>query len=235
MQLEAKGIISGYGSVEVLHGVSLRTYSRGIIGIIGPNGSGKSTFLKTIVGLVKPRKGKILLNGEDITGSRPDTLLKKGLAMVPQGRSVFSEMTVLENLEMGAFTIPKNHLNEKLEEVYGLLPVLGGRKDQLAGTLSGGEQLMLCLGRALVVDPKILLLDEPSLGLAPKLLDAVYNQIKEIKRSGRTIIIVEQHVRKILSVADYIYVLDLGKNKFEGKSNDFLKNEKLVGLYLGKK
>lgn len=233
MQLEAREIVSGYESIEVLHSVSLQTKNYGVVGIIGPNGSGKSTLLKTLVGLIKPKKGRIFLNGENITGSDPNVLLKRGLAMVPQGRTVFPEMTVLENMEMGAYTIPKKHLDERLEKVYELLPVLKERENQLAGTLSGGEQTMLCLGRALIVNPKILLLDEPSLGLAPKLVNTVYNRIEEIKRSGRTLVIVEQNVRKILEIADYIYVLDLGKNKFEGSSNDFLENANLTKLYLG--
>lgn len=233
MELEARNISSGYGSIEVLHSVSIKTIISGIIGIIGPNGSGKSTLLKTIVGLIKPKNGKIILNGENVTGFDPDKLLRKGLAMVPQGRTVFPEMTVLENMEMGAYTLSKKLFIERLDQVYKLLPILKKREDQFAGTLSGGEQTMLCIGRALVVNPKILLLDEPSLGLAPKLVSMVYNWIEEIKGSGRTLIIVEQNVRKILEVADYIHILDMGKNTFNGPPEDFLEDGKLTKLYLG--
>jgi branched-chain amino acid transport system ATP-binding protein len=233
--LEVKDIVSGYGDIEVLRGVSLKVEKGELICVIGPNGSGKSTLLKTIVGAVKPRRGKIILEQTNITGLRPDIVLKKGIAMVPQGRVVFPYMTVLENLEMGAYTIRKdaNLLRERLEYVYSLFPRLKEKQKQLAYTLSGGEQMMLCLGRSLMVRPKILMLDEPSLGLAPKYVESVFNMIKEINEEGMTMIVVEQNVRKAMSVANYVYVLDLGKNKFQGTVEDFLSDDRLVKLYMG--
>jgi branched-chain amino acid transport system ATP-binding protein len=233
--LEVKDIVSGYGDIEVLRGVSMNVEKGELTCVIGPNGSGKSTLLKTIVGAVKPRRGKIILEQTNITGLRPDIVLKKGVAMVPQGRVVFPYMTVLENLEMGAYTIRKNSnlLRERLEYVYSLFPRLKEKQKQLAYTLSGGEQMMLCLGRSLMVRPKILMLDEPSLGLAPKYVESVFNMIKEINEEGMTMIVVEQNVRKAMSVANYVYILDLGKNKFQGTVEDFLSDDRLVKLYMG--
>lgn len=233
--LEVKDVVSGYGDIEVLRGVSMKVEKGELTCVIGPNGSGKSTLLKTIVGAVRPRRGKIILEQTNITGLRPDMVLKKGVAMVPQGRVVFPYMTVLENLEMGAYTIRNyaNLLRERLEYVYSLFPRLKEKQKQLAYTLSGGEQMMLCLGRSLMVRPKILMLDEPSLGLAPKYVESVFRMIKEINEEGMTMIVVEQNVRKAMSIADYVYVLDLGKNKFQGTVKDFLSDDRLVKLYMG--
>lgn len=234
--LYVDNIVSGYGKLEVLHGVSVHVKQKEIRCIIGPNGSGKSTLFKTIMGLVKAKKGKVILEGEDITNLRPDIILSKGVSMIPQGRIIFPRMSVLENLKMGAYSIRQNRdlVEDRLEEVFEIFPRLKEKRKQLASTLSGGEQMMLCIGRSLMLRPKVLLIDEPSLGLEPKIVEQVYQLIKDINRSqGIPIMIVEQNVRKALSVADYVYVLDLGKNKFEGPPDVFLKSDKLVKLYLG--
>jgi len=230
--LEVKNVVSGYGSVEVLHGVSINVEKGKIVGIIGPNGSGKSTLLKTIIGVVRVRKGRIILNGEDVTNFTPKMFLQRGVAYVPQGRSIFPYLTVRENLEMGVFTlkIDKYELVKRLKEVYDIFPVLKEKENDIAGSLSGGQQMMLCIGRALMSHPEILFLDEPSLGLAPRFVDKIYKTLREIRK---TYLIVEQNVRKILDVADYIYVLDLGRKRFEGESEKFLKNKQLRKLYLG--
>lgn len=234
INLKIKDIVAGYGNLEVLHDISMQAEKNKIVGIIGPNGSGKSTLLKTIVGIIKPTTGKIFLNEEDITGLSPNLCLKKGIALVPQGRTIFPNMTVLENLQMGAFTFIQNKasLEKQYEAVYNVFPILKEKNNQVAVTLSGGEQNMLCIGRALMTRPDLLMLDEPSLGLAPMFINKIYEKLQKMKKE-KTIIIVEQNVRKILSVADYIYILDLGKNKFEGKSKSFLHNKKLRILYLG--
>jgi ABC-type branched-subunit amino acid transport system ATPase component len=232
--LKAEDIRAGYGKLEILHGVSLEVRPREIVSVIGPNGAGKSTAFKTIVGLLHPKSGRVLFDGKDITGLLPNEVLRLGLAYVPQGRIVFPQMTVLENLEMGAYieTDPAR-VKEALARVYGLFPVLEERKRQVAGSLSGGEQQMVALGRALMTTPKLILLDEPSLGLSPKLVTLIFEKLLEMKRAGYTMMVVEQNAAKALSVADRGYVLELGQNRFEGTGQALLIDPEVKRLYLG--
>jgi ABC-type branched-subunit amino acid transport system ATPase component len=232
--LAAEDIHAGYGRLPILHGVTLRVGIREVVSIIGPNGAGKSTTFKVIVGLLHPQQGRVRLAGEDITGRRPDEVLRRGLAYVPQGRIVFPQMTVLENLEMGAYVErDRGRIGEALERVRRLFPVLGERARQKAGTLSGGEQQMLAIGRALMTQPRVLLLDEPSLGLSPKFLGVIFDKLAELKAAGLTMMIVEQNAVKALSVADRGYVLELGRNRFEGAGPALLADPDVKRLYLG--
>jgi len=232
--LEVKGIISGYGDLKVVHDFSMHLDNGEIACIIGPNGSGKSTLLKTIAGIVKPTQGKTVFDGEDITGLEPYEILRKGICLLPQGRTAFPMMTVLENLQMGAYIVKdRKEVKERLKEVYNLFPILEERRMEVANKLSGGEQAMLCIARALMSHPKIMLLDEPSLGLAPKVTNHVYQKIAEINSNGSSMVIVEQNVRKVLNIANYAYVLSSGRTKFEGRCEALLSDDRLTSVYLG--
>ena len=232
--LRAEKIHAGYGKLDILHGVNLEVRPRDLVCVIGPNGAGKSTTLKAVLGILHPKSGQILFDGKEITRLRPDQVLRRGLAYVPQGRIVFPQMTVLENLEMGAYieTDPAK-VSGALELVYSLFPILSERRYQKAGTLSGGEQQMLAIGRALMTAPKMILLDEPSLGLAPKFVTMIYDKLLEMKRSGYTLLVVEQNAAKALSVADRGYVLELGRNRFTGTGGELLNDLEVKRLYLG--
>jgi len=232
--LEAEEVSAGYGKMEILHGVSLAVRPGEMVSVIGPNGAGKSTAFKTIVGLLHPRAGRILFDGREITGLRPDQVLRLGLAYVPQGRIVFPQMTVLENLEMGAY-IERDpaRVRDALDRVYALFPILRERKRQKAGTMSGGEQQMVAIARALMTTPKLILLDEPSLGLSPKFVTLIFEKLTEMKRAGYTMMVVEQNAAKALSVADRGYVLELGRNRFEGTGPALLADPEVKRLYLG--
>ncbi len=233
--IQAKNLVSGYGNVEVLHGITMSAERGKITCIIGPNGAGKSTFLKVICRVLPAWSGSILVNEENVTNLSPDQMLQKGIGLVPEGRRVFPRMTLRENLEMGAYLLnDRSKIKDRLAAMYEEFPELKGKQNQLAGTLSGGEQQMLAIARGLILNPKAILLDEPSMGLAPKIVEKVYQKITEIKRNGTTIMIVEQNVRKALSVADWIYAFDLGMNRFEGTKEELLANDQLVKLYLGK-
>jgi ABC-type branched-subunit amino acid transport system ATPase component len=204
------------------------------VSVIGPNGAGKSTTFKTIVGFLRPRAGRVVFNGEDITGLRTDLVLRRGLAYVPQGRIVFPQMTVLENLEMGGFIERDGaRLAAALERAFGLFPLLHERRRQKAGTLSGGEQQMVAMGRALMTEPRLILLDEPSLGLSPKFVTLVFEKLVEMKRTGYTLMLVEQNATRALAIADRAYVLELGRNRFEGPGRDLLVDPEVKRLYLG--
>ena len=232
--LKADGIHAGYGKMEILHGVGLEVRPQEMVSVIGPNGAGKSTAFKTIVGLLRPNSGRVLFDGRDITGLLPYEVLRLGLAYVPQGRIVFPEMTILENLEMGAYIEKEpGRVKEALQRVYSLFPILEERKRQLAGSLSGGEQQMVAIGRALMTTPKLILLDEPSLGLSPKFVTLIYDKLSEMKRAGYTMMVVEQNAAKALSVADRGYVLELGQNRFEGSGQALLNDPEVKRLYLG--
>lgn len=232
--LKAEGVYAGYGKLEILHGVSLEVSPGEIVCVIGPNGAGKSTAFKTVVGLVRPTAGRILFDGADITALSTDQMVRRGLAYVPQGRIVFPQMTVLENLEMGAYIENRRDRIEKaLEQVSGLFPVLAERQHQRAGTLSGGEQQMLAIGRALMTSPKLILLDEPSLGLSPKFVTQVFEKLVAMKQAGYTMMVVEQNAAKALSVADRAYVLELGRNRFQGSGEKLLNDPEVKRLYLG--
>jgi ABC-type branched-subunit amino acid transport system ATPase component len=230
--LSAEGITAGYGEVDILHRVDLQVKTGEIVSIIGPNGAGKSTLLKTIFGLLHPRQGRIILNNDNITGLRPDIIVRKGISYVPQVDNVFPSMTIQENLEMGAF-IRADDFSHRLSEVYGLFPILEERKKQKVGQLSGGQRQMVAMGRALMLDPQILLLDEPSAGLAPLLVSHIFEKIEEINATGVAIVIVEQNAREALKMSHRGYVLAMGKNELEGEGQALLENEEIGRLYLG--
>ncbi len=232
--LTVEAVHAGYGRIPVLHGVSLTVRAGEVVSIIGPNGAGKSTALKVIVGLLTPWQGQVTFDGEVISGRRPDEILHRGLAFVPQGRVVFPQMTVLENLEMGAYPErTRARVEQALERVYRLFPVLLERRRQKAGTLSGGEQQMLAIGRALMIRPRLMLLDEPSLGLSPKFLDIIFDKLAELRAEGMTMMIVEQNAVKALAFAGRGYVLELGRNRFEGPGPALLADPDVKRLYLG--
>ena len=232
--LRVEGISAGYGQMEILHGVSLEVRRGEMVSIIGPNGAGKSTVFKTIVGLLRAKTGRIVFDGHEISGLHADEILPLGLAYVPQGRIVFPQMTVLENLEMGAYIErDKARVRAALERVNDLFPILAERARQKAGTMSGGEQQMVAIARALMTSPKLILLDEPSLGLSPKFVSLIFEKLTEMKRTGYTMLVVEQNAAKALSVADRGYVLELGRNRFEGTGQALLTDPDVKRLYLG--
>ena len=232
--LRADGLTAGYGKMPILHGITLEVRHSEMVSVIGPNGAGKSTAFKTIVGFLRPTSGRVVFDGQDITGLRPDQVLERGLAYVPQGRIVFPQMTVLENLEMGAYIErDARRIREAQERVYALFPILGERRRQRAGTMSGGEQQMVAIGRALMTTPKLVLLDEPSLGLAPKFVSIIFERLTEMKRTGYTLMVVEQNAARALAVADRGYVLELGRNRFEGTGQSLLADPEVKRLYLG--
>jgi ABC-type branched-subunit amino acid transport system ATPase component len=231
--LEAKDITAGYtAEVNILNNVSMKAKSGDIVSVIGPNGAGKSTLLKTIFGILKPSNGNITLKDEDITGLKPDKVAKRGISYVPQVDNVFPSMTIQENLEMGAF-IRSDDFSGRIDEIYELFPVLGERRKQKAGQLSGGQRQMVAMGRALMLDPKVLLLDEPSAGLAPKLVDMIFEKIIDINKTGVSMIIVEQNAREALKMADHGYVLAMGKNVLDDTGDALLASEEVGRLYLG--
>jgi len=232
--LRAEGLTAGYGKLPILHGVTLEVRQGEMVCVIGPNGAGKSTSFKAIVGFVRPTSGRVLFDGEAITGLRPDQVLPLGLAYVPQGRVVLPQMTVLENLEMGAYIERDGgRIREALERVYALFPILAERRRQKAGTMSGGEQQMIAIARALMTTPKLVLLDEPSLGLSPKFVSIIFDRLCEMRRAGYTLMVVEQNAARALAVADRGYVLELGRNRFEGTGQSLLADPEVKRLYLG--
>ena len=227
-------ITAGYGRIDILHDVSLEIRTGEIVSVIGPNGAGKSTAFKTIVGFLPPRDGRVVFDGVAIAGLRPDQVLRRGLAYVPQGRIVFPQMTVLENLEMGAYIErDAGRVAAALERVFGLFPILAERRRQKAGTMSGGEQQMVAIARALMTSPRLILLDEPSLGLSPKFVTLIFDKLIEMKRSGFTLMLVEQNAARALAIADRGYVLELGRNRFEGAGRTLLDDPEVKRLYLG--
>lgn len=230
--LEAKGITAGYGETEILHQVFVKVNEGEIVSIVGPNGAGKSTLLKTILGLLKPREGKVILEAEDITGLDPDRIVRKGICYVPQTDNVFASLTVEENLEMGAF-IRKDNYQNRIQEIYEIFPDIEERRKDRAGKLSGGQRQMVAIGRALMLEPKIILLDEPSASLAPKLVRLIFQKITEINRSGVGILMVEQNIREALKIADQAYVLAMGRNRFHDTGQALLNNQEVGKLYLG--
>jgi len=230
--LEAREVVSGYGEVEILHGVSVRVEEGEIVTIIGPNGAGKSTLLKTVFGLLPCKRGKVLFGGEDVTGQSPQVMVRKGMCYVPQSDNVFPSLTVQENLEMGAF-IRRDDYRPKIEEVLALFPDVLERRHTRAGKLSGGQRQMLALARALMLDPRILLLDEPSASLAPNMVDLVFTKILDINRSGVAIVMVEQNARESLKLSHRGYVLAMGQNRLEGSGESLLNNEEMGKAYLG--
>jgi branched-chain amino acid transport system ATP-binding protein len=232
--LEIKDLYVHYGAIEALHGISLYVDQGEIVALIGSNGAGKSTLLKTISGLVRPTSGMIAYNGTPLGTTPPNRIVEIGICQVPEGRRVFSSMTVLENLEIGAY-LPQNNASakENLARVFKLFPRLAERRKQEAGTLSGGEQQMLAIGRALMSNPKLLLMDEPSLGLAPVIVEEVYEVIAEIQKSGTPILLVEQNAYQALNIADRGYVIETGTITLEDSAMALLENEEVKQAYLG--
>lgn len=230
--LKVSSIVAGYGETEILHRVSIVVEEGHIVTIIGPNGSGKSTLMKSIFGLVKPRKGQILFQGENITGLAPETIVRKGLCYVPQSSNIFPSLSINENLEMGAF-IRTDDFRQRLDEIYRLFPDLVARRKDRAGTLSGGQRQMLALARALMLDPTLLLLDEPSAGLAPGMVGSVFEKILSINQAGVAILLVEQNAREALRISNWGYVLASGQNQLEDYGDKLLSNPDVARLYLG--
>ena len=223
-----------YGGIEAVKGISLSVEEGQIVTLIGANGAGKSTTLRTISGLVKPRSGKIRFCGEDITGMDPTNIVKRGITMAPEGRRIFPDMTVKENLRVGAY-LRTDDLTEDLNMVYELFPRLKEREWQAGGTLSGGEQQMLAVGRALMAKPKLIMLDEPSLGLAPLVVKSIFEIIRRINEQGVTILLIEQNANMALQVADSAYVLETGSITMTGTGAELLADERIKEAYLGKK
>ena len=230
--LEARNVVAGYGEVDILHGVSIAVKGGEMVAVIGPNGAGKSTLLKAIFGLLPLRRGSLLVANADVTGAQPDQLVRRGLGYVPQVENVFPSLTIQENLEMGAF-VRRDGVRDRLGAMYELFPDLAGRRGDNAGKLSGGQRQMLALARALMLDPNVLLLDEPSAGLSPKMVHSIFERIRAINEGGTAILLVEQNAREALSVCQRAYVLATGMNRLEGEAKGLLENEEVGRLYLG--
>lgn len=232
--LELKGVVSGYGNITALKSIDLSVPEGKIVSLIGANGAGKSTTMRTIMGLVKAREGSISFLGQDLTKLKTHEIVKAGISLVPEGRQILQDMTVYENLEMGAYIRKdKAGIEEDIKKVFKRFPILDERSYQLGGTLSGGQQQMLAIGRALMARPKLLLLDEPSMGLAPLVVNEIFEVIKEISQEGTTILVVEQNVRQALKIADYAYVLETGKMVLDGSAEDVRHDPRVMEAYLG--
>ena len=233
--LEVRDLHAGYGKLEILKGVSLDVESGQVVSIIGPNGAGKSTVFKTLFGLLPARQGRVTLDGENVTNQSPAGLLRRGMAYVPQGRNVFPLMTVEENLRLGAYTRPRSaELETEIERLYETFPVLRESRRRRAGDLSGGQQQMLEMARALLLKPRLILLDEPTLGLAPLVFKEIFRIVESLRRLGQTILMVEQNAAKALEISDYAYVLELGQNRYEGAGDVIRNDERVRRLYLGR-
>ncbi|MCI8598671.1 MAG: ABC transporter ATP-binding protein [Lachnospiraceae bacterium] len=232
--LEINDIEVFYGMIQAIKGVSFQVNEGEVIALIGANGAGKTTILHCITGLIAPKKGQITFEGQNITSTPAHKIVSMGMAHVPEGRRVFAQLTVLENLKMGAFTRKdKDEVEESLIRVYKRFPRLEERKNQLAGTLSGGEQQMLAMGRALMSRPRIILMDEPSMGLSPIFVNEIFDIIREVSEGGTTVLLVEQNAKKALSIADRAYVLETGKIVLDGKAEDLLNDDSVKKAYLG--
>ena len=232
--LEVKDLQVYYGVIQALKGISFEVNQGEVIALIGANGAGKTTTLQTLTGILSPKSGSIVFEGKDLTRTPAHKIVEMGMAHVPEGRRVFADMSVYENLLMGAYTRKnKAEIEDSLKSVYNRFPRLEERKGQRAGTLSGGEQQMLAMGRALMSKPRIILMDEPSMGLSPIFVNEIFNIIKEVSDSGTTVLLVEQNAKKALSIADRAYVLETGSITLEGKASDLLNNESVQKAYLG--
>lgn len=232
--LEVRNLHVHYGVIEAIKGIDFDVNQGEVIALIGANGAGKTTTLHTVSGLIAPSEGTITFEGKDITKTPGHKIVSMGMAHVPEGRRVFAELTVLQNLKMGAYTrSDKKEIQDSLEMVYKRFPRLLERKNQLAGTLSGGEQQMLAMGRALMSKPSIILMDEPSMGLSPIFVNEIFDIIKEVSAQGTTVLLVEQNAKKALSIADRAYVLETGKIVLEGKASDLMNNDAIKKAYLG--
>jgi branched-chain amino acid transport system ATP-binding protein len=231
--LEVSGLTTRYGSISALRRVSLSVAAKEVVGLIGPNGAGKTTLLNTVSGLLRPAEGKVHLEGRPVTGDSPDRMLKAGLALVPERRRLFTEMTVVENLRVGGVTVSADERAERLDEVVELFPVLRDKWSTAAGYLSGGEAQQLAIARALMSNPRVILMDEPSLGLAPVLVDFVFDLIGRMRTEGRTMLVVEQNATRLLEVADRAYVLRTGEIAAEGAASDLLTRDDLFDTFVG--
>ncbi len=231
--LEVSNIISGYGSTDVLHGVSMYVDQNEIVTIIGPNGAGKSTLFKTIMGYLIPRVGNIVFSGKDVTKLEPNKKVERGIAYIPQLENTFPSLTVQENLEMGGHSKNKEAVKKGIEHAYSTFPILKEKKNQRARTLSGGQRQMLAMSMALMTEPNLLLLDEPSAGLAPKITEEVFNQIKKLHKQGIGILIIEQDAYRSLSISNRGYVLAMGQNYFDGSADTILHDEQIREAFLG--
>ncbi len=231
--LDVRGLTAGYSNVPVITDVSLRAYKGKVTAIVGPNGAGKSTLMKAIVGLIKCSSGSVRLNGTEVSGWAPERLVREGLAYVPQVVNVFQSLTIRENLEMGGYT-RRSGLHERIEHIYSLFPDLKQASSRPARTLSGGQRHMLAMARGLMTDPSILILDEPTAGLAPKYAAGIWDHVKIAQSTGVGIVIVEQNTRRTLASADWAYVLVLGRNRLEGRGAELLEDPEVAQLYIGK-
>lgn len=231
--LEITQLVAGYGNIKALKTVDISVPEGAIVSLIGANGAGKTTTMKSIMGLIQPGAGQITFQGQNITGLAVHKVVNLGISLVPEGRSILSQMTVLENLEMGAYQRKDNSIQSDLEKVFKRFPILEERKVQLGGTLSGGQQQMLAIGRALMARPKLLLLDEPSMGLAPLVVADIFKVIQEINAEGTTILLVEQNVRQAIKIAHYAYVMETGRIVLHGKSEDIANDPRVMEAYLG--
>lgn len=230
--LEARNVETGYGDAKIIHGVDVDVHADELVTLIGPNGAGKSTLMKALFGLIECWDGTVEFRGEDITNVEPHLVTRKGICYVPQLENIFPSLTVRENLNMGAYILDEVP-EAALRDVYDRFPILEERANQVAGTLSGGQRQMLAMGRGLMVDPDVLFIDEPSAGLAPDLVDEVFEKIVEIRDDGTAVLFVEQNARKALQISDRGYVLEMGRNRFEGPGDELLENEEVEQLYLG--
>ena len=232
--LVVKDLVSGYSKMPAIHGVSFKVEEGQVVAILGSNGAGKTTTLKTVMGILPAMSGSITYQGENLIGTPSHKMAAKGISMVPEGRHLFPKLSIYDNLMMGAYTIKdKNKSKEKLDVIYDIFPILAERKTQLAGTMSGGEQQMVAIGRALMCDPKLLILDEPSLGIMPKLVDEIFEFIKTINKMGVTIVIIEQNAEKTLAFSDYAYVISDGKTVIEGTAQELMNDDQVQRVYLG--
>ncbi|MEI3176496.1 MULTISPECIES: ABC transporter ATP-binding protein [unclassified Candidatus Paralachnospira] len=232
--LVVKDLVSGYSKMPAIHGVSFKVEEGQVVAILGSNGAGKTTTLKTVMGILPAMSGSITYQGENLIGTPSHKMAAKGISMVPEGRHLFPKLSIYDNLMMGAYTIKdKNKIKEKLDVIYDIFPILAERKTQLAGTMSGGEQQMVAIGRALMCDPKLLILDEPSLGIMPKLVDEIFEFIKTINKMGVTIVIIEQNAEKTLAFSDYAYVISDGKTVIEGTAQELMNDDQVQRVYLG--
>lgn len=230
--LEARDIVAGYGETEILHGVSITVDTGEIVTIIGPNGCGKSTLMKSVIGLVNVGSGSVMFRGNDISNMPPEQIVRSGLCYVPQTANVFPSLTIRENLDMGAF-IRKDDYRARIEEMFEIFPDLADRPSRNAGSLSGGQRQMLAIARALMLDPVMLLLDEPSAGLSPLMMGSVFERIRSVNSMGVSILLVEQNAREALSMSDRGYVLSSGENRLEDRGPALLDNPEIARLYLG--
>jgi branched-chain amino acid transport system ATP-binding protein len=230
--LEVQGVEGGYGHAKILNGVSLKLGTGQLVSVVGPNGAGKSTLMKAIFGLIRVTGGRVLLDGQNITNTLPESLVKLGMAYVPQNNNVFPSLSVLENLEMGAY-IRRDNYRARIEEMLTLFPDLRDSRQRPAGQLSGGQRNMLAMARALMLDTRVLLLDEPTAGLAPKVTLSVWERIISIRDSGVAVLVVEQNTRMALERSDYGYILVTGRNRFEGPGSELIESKEVANLYLG--